>query len=129
MTSIFFDSRSSLYHIEKSRGDQTEIIARFTIEVLKLEDAGVMGRTIFIHILTSTIAPYRSVLAEDYKYEASSESMFAGFDGYGSEDDALHQRKAILKLDSLDFQHWVNDWCIEMGGYNILDSGEEIKNG
>ena len=126
MTSIFFDSRSSLYHIEKSRGDQTEIIARFTIEVLKLEDAGEMGRTIFIHILTRTIAPCQGALAEDHKYEANSESMLLR---NGSEQDSSHQRKAILKLDSLDFQHWVNDWCIEMGGYNILDSGEEIKNG
>ena len=34
-------------------------------------------------------------------------------------------RSAIAKLDGLSFENFIGDWCIEQGGYQVLDIREE----
>ncbi len=107
MRLVIEDTRSTTAQVEVSRGVQQNYDIALTIKLFYSEDP-----MMYVQALQ------RGIYSEGFRVggDDSAEAILVT-----EPHDALMVRKALAKLDSLNIPNFLGDFCIEQGGYQVLD--------
>ena len=122
MELVIEDSRYAFAQIEKSRGSQDDMELSFIVQLWYSEEPKMYVQIIKRNIIT---VPY---VAHDIAKRVGGDEVAEAIlvELIDEPSDGAMVRKAFNKLDSLSFENFIGDWCIEQGGYQVLDiKGEE----
>ena len=120
MELVFNDKREAVSQVEKSRGVQENYNLTFIVQLWYSEEpklyVQILKRSLYDTSLDGgTISPLGEQVGGDQIAEAILDYQRTG----------TMIRSAIAKLDGLSFENFIGDWCIEQGGYQVLDIREE----
>ena len=112
MELVFNDRREAVSQVEKSRGVQENYNLTFIVQLWYSEEP-----KMYVQILKRIISDQR--IASNVGGDEIAEAIL----DYQRTGTMI--RSAITKLDGLSFENFIGDWCIEQGGYQVLDIREE----
>ena len=114
MELVFNDKREAVSQVEKSRGVQENYNLTFIVQLWYSEEP-----KMYVQILKWIISNPNSGIASNVGGDEIAEAIL----DYQRTGTMI--RSAIAKLDGLSFENFIGDWCIEQGGYQVLDIREE----
>ena len=114
MELVFNDKREAVSQVEKSRGVQENYNLTFIVQLWYSEEP-----KMYVQILKRIISNPNSGIASNVGGDEIAEAIL----DYQRTGTMI--RSAIAKLDGLSFENFIGDWCIERGGYQVLDIREE----
>ena len=107
MKLVIEDSRYAVAQIERSRGSQDDMELSFIVQLWYSEETKMYVQIIQRGIYSAGFRVGGDDVAEAILVDEPS--------------DGAMVRKALMKLDSISFENFIGDWCIEQGGYQVLD--------
>ena len=117
MKLVIEDSRYAVAQIERSRGSQDDMELSFIVQLWYSEEP-----KMYVQIIQRGIYSAGFRVGGDDVAEAILASLV------DEPNDGAMVRKALMKLDSISFENFIGDWCIEQGGYQVLDIRKDVSN-
>ena len=119
MELVISDSRYAVAQVEKSRGVQENYNLELSIRLFYSDDPMLYVQILKRNIISEVNGLDRRIIVDG---DETAEAILVD-----KRMDSSMVRKAFNKLDSLSFENFIGDWCIEQGGYQVLDIRGEKK--
>jgi len=117
MELVFNDKREAVSQVEKSRGVQENYNLTFIVQLWYSEEPKMYVQILKRIISNPEFDPF------DVRANVGGDEIAEAILDYQRTGTMI--RSAIAKLDGLSFENFIGDWCIEQGGYQVLDIREE----